>query len=90
MRFPPIELIEVQTVNSTAPFLLCSNLRSLMSKDKQVPKWIINVSSMEGQFYKKFKSPQHPHTNMSKAALNMLTRTSGIEFYEKQYLYELC
>jgi NAD(P)-dependent dehydrogenase (short-subunit alcohol dehydrogenase family) len=76
----PIEMIEVQTVNSTAPFLFCGNLRSLMSREKEQPKWIINVSSMEGQFYKKFKTSCHPHTNMSKAALNMMTRTSGIDF----------
>ena len=35
---------------------------------------------MEGQFSRGYKGPGHPHTNMAKAALNMLTRTSSGEF----------
>ena len=34
---------------------------------------------MEGKFYF-FKLPTHPHTNMAKAALNMLTRTAAGEY----------
>jgi NAD(P)-dependent dehydrogenase (short-subunit alcohol dehydrogenase family) len=34
---------------------------------------------MEGRFYK-YKQPTHPHTNMAKAALNMMTRTSASDF----------
>jgi NAD(P)-dependent dehydrogenase (short-subunit alcohol dehydrogenase family) len=37
------------------------------------------VSAIEGQFNRGYKGPGHPHTNMSKAALNMLTRTSAHE-----------
>ena len=37
---------------------------------------------MEGQFSRGYKGPGHPHTNMAKAALNMLTRTSAQEMLE--------
>jgi NAD(P)-dependent dehydrogenase (short-subunit alcohol dehydrogenase family) len=37
------------------------------------------VSAMEGVFGRGYKGPGHPHTNMAKAALNMLTRTSATE-----------
>ena len=37
---------------------------------------------MEGQFSRGYKGPGHPHTNMAKAALNMLTRTSAQELLE--------
>lgn len=43
-------------------------------------RYIVNVSAMEGQFYRKNKSSKHPHTNMAKAALNMMTRTCANEF----------
>jgi NAD(P)-dependent dehydrogenase (short-subunit alcohol dehydrogenase family) len=38
---------------------------------------------MEGKFYR-YKMPNHPHTNMAKAALNMMTRTSA-EDLSKNY-----
>jgi NAD(P)-dependent dehydrogenase (short-subunit alcohol dehydrogenase family) len=41
------------------------------------------VSAMEGQFSRGYKGAGHPHTNMAKAALNMLTRTSSQEMLEK-------
>ena len=41
--------------------------------------YVVNVSAMEGQFGRGYKGPGHPHTNMAKAALNMLTRTSAEE-----------
>jgi len=71
------EMIEVQLVNSVAPFVLCNRLSELMKKDQTGKKHIINVSAMEGKFYKSFKEDRHPHTNMAKAALNMLTHTSS-------------
>jgi NAD(P)-dependent dehydrogenase (short-subunit alcohol dehydrogenase family) len=43
-------------------------------------KHIVNVSAVEGQFYRKFKTTRHPHTNMAKAALNMMTRTSAKDY----------
>jgi len=71
------EMIEVQLVNSVAPFVLCNRLSELMKTDCTGKKHIINVSAMEGKFYKSFKEDRHPHTNMAKAALNMLTHTSS-------------
>jgi NAD(P)-dependent dehydrogenase (short-subunit alcohol dehydrogenase family) len=73
------EMIEVQLVNSVAPFVLCNRLAELMKKDDTGMKHIINVSAMEGKFHRFFKESRHPHTNMAKAALNMLTHTASGE-----------
>jgi NAD(P)-dependent dehydrogenase (short-subunit alcohol dehydrogenase family) len=77
---PTIELIEVQLVNSIAPFLLTARLKELMVRCESRDKHVVNVSAMEGQFYRTFKTTRHPHTNMAKAALNMMTRTSAADF----------
>ena len=74
-----MELLEVQLCNMTAPFILVSRLRSAMAASTAHRKYIVNVSAMEGQFGRGYKGPGHPHTNMAKAALNMLTRTSATE-----------
>ncbi|PQJ32890.1 oxidoreductase [Nonlabens arenilitoris] len=71
------EMIEVQLVNSVAPFVLCNRLAEVMKKENTGKKHIINVSAMEGKFHTFFKEDRHPHTNMAKAALNMLTHTSA-------------
>ncbi|WP_234327611.1 SDR family NAD(P)-dependent oxidoreductase [Streptomyces sp. NRRL F-2664] len=71
------ELIEVQLVNAVAPFLLADRLLPLMEASPHPRRYLINVSAVEGQFGAPNKSPDHPHTNMAKAALNMLTRTSA-------------
>lgn len=71
------EMIEVQLVNSVAPFVLCNRLSEIMKKDKTGKKHIINVSAMEGKFHRFYKESRHPHTNMAKAALNMLTHTAS-------------
>jgi NAD(P)-dependent dehydrogenase (short-subunit alcohol dehydrogenase family) len=73
----PIEMIEVQLVNSIAPFVLCNRLASLMRRDYTGKKHIVNVSAMEGKFHGFKKADRHPHTNMAKASLNMLTHTSA-------------
>ncbi len=78
----PLELLEVQLANTTAPFLLISRLRPAMAASPARRKHIVNVSAMEGQFARRYKGPGHPHTNMAKAALNMLTRTSAAEMLE--------
>jgi NAD(P)-dependent dehydrogenase (short-subunit alcohol dehydrogenase family) len=78
----PLEMLEVQLCNTTAPFLLVSRLRPAMAAASARRKYIVNVSAMEGQFGRAYKGPGHPHTNMAKAALNMLTRTSGKEMLE--------
>ncbi len=75
----PVELLEVQLCNSTAPFILISRLRGAMEASAARRKYIVNVSAMEGQFGRGYKGPGHPHTNMAKAAVNMLTRTSAGE-----------
>ncbi len=76
-EIPTPEMLEVQLVNSIAPFVLCNRLVSLMRKDYTGQKHIVNVSAMEGKFYRFKKEDRHPHTNMAKAALNMLTHTSA-------------
>lgn len=78
----PVELLEVQFANATAPFLLISRLRPAMAASSARRKYVVNVSAMEGQFSRRYKGPGHPHTNMAKAALNMLTRTSAGEMLE--------
>lgn len=74
-----LEMLEVQLCNQTAPFILISRLRPAMAAATARRKYVVNVSAMEGQFSRKYKGPGHPHTNMAKAALNMLTRTSAEE-----------
>ncbi len=74
------EMIEIQLVNAVAPFVLCNKLAPLMKKENTGMKHIINVSAMEGKFMRFHKGERHPHTNMAKAALNMLTHTSASEF----------
>ena len=77
---PSVELLEVQLVNAVAPFLFNARLKPLMLRTPERDKHIVNVSAVEGQFYRKFKTTRHPHTNMAKAALNMMTRTSAADY----------
>ena len=78
----PLEMLEVQLANMTAPFLLVSKLRPSMAASDARRTYVVNVSAMEGVFGRGYKGPGHPHTNMAKAALNMLTRTSAREMFE--------
>ena len=75
-----IEMLEVQLVNAVAPFILNARLKPLMTHNKRRDKHIVNVSAMEGVFYRAFKRDTHPHTNMAKAALNMMTRTAAADY----------
>ncbi len=77
---PTVELVEVQIVNAVAPFVLNARLKPLMQRVTTRDAQIVNVSAMEGQFYRLFKTDRHPHTNMAKAALNMMTRTSASDY----------
>eukprot|EP01065_Artemidia_motanka_P042819 TRINITY_DN5803_c3_g1_i3.p1 TRINITY_DN5803_c3_g1~~TRINITY_DN5803_c3_g1_i3.p1 ORF type:complete len:644 (+),score=129.29 TRINITY_DN5803_c3_g1_i3:114-1934(+) len=83
------EAAEVHAINALAPFIINARLKVLMEKrgpaEENEKRFIINVSAMEGQFYR-FKSTTHPHTNMAKASLNMMTRTSGSD-YAKSLIY---
>lgn len=78
----PLEMLEVQLCNETAPFILVSRLRASLAASPARRTYIVNVSAMEGQFNRGYKGPGHPHTNMAKAAVNMLTRTSSREMFE--------
>jgi NAD(P)-dependent dehydrogenase (short-subunit alcohol dehydrogenase family) len=77
---PTVELLEVQLVNAVAPFVLNARLKPLMLRTPGRDKHVVNVSAVEGQFYRKFKTTRHPHTNMAKAALNMMTRTAAADY----------
>jgi NAD(P)-dependent dehydrogenase (short-subunit alcohol dehydrogenase family) len=61
--------------------LLMAEVPSVELLEVQLVKHIVNVSAMEGQFYRSFKTTRHPHTNMAKAALNMMTRTSATDYH---------
>ncbi len=76
------ELLEVQLVNAVAPFILNARLKPLLVRTPGRHKHIVNVSAMEGQFYRATKTDKHPHTNMAKAALNMMTRTSAPDYVQ--------
>ncbi|MEO8367513.1 MAG: SDR family oxidoreductase, partial [Pseudoxanthomonas sp.] len=83
---PSVELLEVQLVNAIAPFLINARLKPLMMRtptgtEPTRDKHIVNVSAVEGQFYRNFKTTRHPHTNMAKAALNMMTRTAAADYH---------
>ena len=76
-----LELLEVQLCNVTAPFILVSRLRAAMTRSPFPRRYVVNVSAMEGIFNRGYKGAGHPHTNMAKASLNMLTRTSAAEMF---------
>merc|ERR1719230_966586 len=73
------EVVETFCINALTPFILNSRLIPLLERSPRADRYIINVSAMEGKFYR-YKQPTHPHTNMAKAALNMMTRTSAEDY----------
>ncbi|WP_326574572.1 SDR family oxidoreductase [Streptomyces sp. NBC_00481] len=75
----PAEVLETQLVNSLAPALLCDRLLPLLLAAPHPRRYVVNVTAVEGRFAVRNKTAGHPHTNMAKAALNMLTRTSAAE-----------
>ena len=77
-----LEMLEVQLCNAVAPFVLIGRLRASLAASPHRRTYVVNVSAMEGQFGRGYKGAGHPHTNMAKAALNMLTRTSAKEMLE--------
>ena len=76
------ELVEVMMINTIAPYILCKELKDLMLTSPHQRRFIVNVSAMEGQFNRDSKTRYHPHTNMAKAALNMMTRTGALGYYD--------
>jgi NAD(P)-dependent dehydrogenase (short-subunit alcohol dehydrogenase family) len=79
---PTAEMLEVQLVNAVAPFILCARLKALMMREPGRDKHIVNVSAMEGIFSRGTKTDKHPHTNMAKAALNMMTLTASRDYVQ--------
>ena len=77
---PAAEMIEVQLVNAVAPFILCARLKPVMKRGPGRDQHVVNVSAMEGIFSRGTKTDRHPHTNMAKAALNMLTLTAARDY----------
>ena len=75
-----VELLEVQLINAVAPFIINARLKPLMLRTPERDKHIVNVSAVEGQFYRHRKTTRHPHTNMANAALNMMTRTAATDY----------
>ncbi len=76
----PVELLEVLLINATAPFVLIGRLRPLFVRSRFPDRYIVNVAGLDGQFGRSTKTDRHPHVNMSKAALNMITRTSADDY----------
>ncbi|MFF2510977.1 SDR family NAD(P)-dependent oxidoreductase [Streptomyces sp. NPDC058086] len=79
----PAEVLETQLVNALAPALLCDRLLPLLLASPHPRRYVVNVTAVEGRFAVRNKTAGHPHTNMAKAALNMLTRTSATELAEQ-------
>lgn len=76
----PGEWVQTHLVNSFVPFLLTSRLRGLLEASPRPDRYVVQVSAMEGSFSRKNKTVRHPHTNMAKASLNMLTRTAAADY----------
>ena len=87
-EIPLEEFIEVQIINAWTPYYLCAKLKPMMMKSPFPDKYIVNVTAVEGIF-NHYKRTTHVHTNMAKAALNMLTRTCG-KYMEKNGIYMTC
>jgi NAD(P)-dependent dehydrogenase (short-subunit alcohol dehydrogenase family) len=77
---PTAELLEVNLINAVAPFILASKLKPLMLRAGTGEVHVVNVTAMEGIFSRGTKTDKHPHTNMAKAALNMMTLTSAPDY----------
>ncbi|WP_019634150.1 SDR family NAD(P)-dependent oxidoreductase [Actinomadura atramentaria] len=76
----PGEWLETQLVNAFAPFLLTSRLRGMLTASPFPDRYVVQVSAMEGSFARANKTVRHAHTNMAKAALNMLVRTAAADY----------
>ena len=86
----PQELLEVQLINVTAPFILTNGLRRLLAHNPDENKFVINVSSVEGRFNTKQKLARHVHTNMAKASLNMMTHSIASDFASDRIFVYSC
>lgn len=86
----PQELLEVQLINVTAPFLLTNGLRQCLANGASRNRFVINVSSVEGRFNTKQKLARHVHTNMAKASLNMMTHSIASDFARDRIFVYSC
>jgi NAD(P)-dependent dehydrogenase (short-subunit alcohol dehydrogenase family) len=80
----PEEIVECTLINQLVPTLLINKLKPRL----QSPKFIINVTSLEGSFHNN-KNDKHPHTNMCKASMNMLIRTLGEDSDKDLHVYAI-
>lgn len=87
-EIPYEDVISAHSVNTFVPLILCRELlphmgtpRDPTTSTTKPAAYIINVSSREGIFEDRTrascKAGKHVHTNMSKAALNMITETEA-------------
>jgi NAD(P)-dependent dehydrogenase (short-subunit alcohol dehydrogenase family)/Ran GTPase-activating protein (RanGAP) involved in mRNA processing and transport len=74
---PMGEAVSVHVVNALAPLALTQALLPSLRRRRHADAFLVAASAVEGQFGRPFKTPYHPHTNMAKAALNMMIRTSA-------------
>ena len=78
IQFPEVAGIRDQRHRTLYVVFKLDTSSKRTSKKRNTDTFIVNVSAMEGKFYR-HKLPTHPHTNAAKAALNMMTRTSAPE-----------
>jgi hypothetical protein len=78
------EIVEATLINQVVPTLLINKLKPNLIK----PKFIINVTSLEGMF-NHVKTDKHLHTNMCKAAMNMMIRTLNEDSDKDLYVYAI-
>ncbi|KAI9866230.1 MAG: hypothetical protein M1823_009173, partial [Watsoniomyces obsoletus] len=95
-EIPYEDVMSAHAVNTFVPLILCRELLPFMGFDGTSPYppstkpqgYIINVSSREGIFEDGTKSTakrgKHVHTNMSKAALDMITETEAAVAWQKR------
>jgi len=76
----PAEWLQVHVINAFVPFLLTARLRPLLLAAPRPDRYVVQVSAMEGNFSRGTKTVRHPHTNMAKASLNMMVRTSAADY----------
>ncbi len=72
-----LEAAQCYLVGALSPFVLAGHLRPLLKRSPNPRRFLVLSSAMEGNFSRASKTTRHPHTNMTKAALNMLVRTSA-------------
>lgn len=96
-EIPYEDLISAHSVNAFVPLILCRELLPYMGSSPEnlysylqdrVQGYIVNVSSREGIFEdvsdSRSKAGYHVHTNMSKAAINMITETEAGAAWESR------